>query len=50
VFLTVISKAAASSEVLEVAELCTPTQVGRLREEIFRKNWDEQWRLDELLF
>jgi hypothetical protein len=55
VFLTVISKATASSEVLalalEVADLCTPTQFGRLREELFRKNWDtEQWRLDELSF
>jgi hypothetical protein len=55
VFLTVISKAPASSEVLalalEVAELCTPTQLGQLREELCRKNWDtEQWRLDELSF
>jgi hypothetical protein len=55
VFLTVINKATASSEVLalalEVAELCTPTQFGQLREELCRKNWDsEQWRLDELSF
>jgi hypothetical protein len=55
VFLTVISKTAASSEVLalalEVAELCSPTQLGQLREELWRKNWDsEQWRLDELSF
>jgi hypothetical protein len=55
VFLTVISKASASSEVLalalEVADLCTPTQFGRLREELCRKNWNsEQWKLDELSF
>jgi hypothetical protein len=55
VFLTVISKAEASSEMLalalEVGDLCTPTQFGQLREELFRKNWDsEQWRLDELSF
>jgi hypothetical protein len=36
---------------LKVAELCTPTQLGWLREELFRKYWDsEQWRLDELSF
>jgi hypothetical protein len=55
VFLTVISKATASSEVLalalEMADLCTPIQFGQLREELWRKNWDsEQWRLDELSF
>jgi hypothetical protein len=55
VFLTVISKAPASREMLalalEVTDLCTPTQLGRLREELCRKNWDsEQWRLDELSF
>jgi hypothetical protein len=27
---------------LEAAELCTPTQVGRLREELFRKSWDSE--------
>jgi hypothetical protein len=55
VFLTVIRKAEASSEMLalavEVADLCTPIQFGQLREELFRKNWEsEQWRLDELSF
>jgi hypothetical protein len=55
VFLNVIRKAEASSEMLalalEVADLCTSTQFGQLREELFRKNWDsEQWRLYELSF
>jgi hypothetical protein len=55
VFLTVIRKAEASSEMLdlalEVADLCTPSQLGQLRDELFKKNWDsEQWRLDELSF
>jgi hypothetical protein len=55
VFLTVIRKAEALREmltlVLEVADLCTPTQCRQLREELCMKNWDsEQWRLDELSF
>jgi hypothetical protein len=54
-FLTVISKASASREMLnlalEVADLCTLTQLEQLREELFMKNWgSEQWRLDELSF
>jgi hypothetical protein len=53
VFVGVVRRAAASSEVLsvalEVAESCSWTQLGLLREELWCKNWDsEQWRLEEL--
>jgi hypothetical protein len=52
-FVGVVRRAAASSEVLdaalEVAESCSLTQQGLLREELCNKHWDsEQWRLDEL--
>jgi hypothetical protein len=53
VFVGVVRRAAASSEVLsvalEVAESCSWTQLGLLREELCSKHWDsEQWRLEEL--
>jgi hypothetical protein len=53
VFVGVVRRAAASSEVLDVAlkvtESCSLTQLGLLREELSSKHWDsEQWRLDEL--
>jgi hypothetical protein len=53
VFVGVVRRAAASSEVLsvalEVAESCSWTQLAPLKEELWRKNWDsEQWRLEEL--
>jgi hypothetical protein len=53
VFVGVVRRAAASGEVLsvalEVAESCSWTQLGLLREELWCKNWDsEQWRLEEL--
>jgi hypothetical protein len=53
VFVGVVRRAAASSEVLDVAlkvaESCSLTQLGLLREELCSKHWDsEQWRLDEL--
>jgi hypothetical protein len=52
-FVSVVQKAAASSEVLsvalEVAKLCSWTQLGLLKEALWSKNWDaEQWRLEEL--
>jgi hypothetical protein len=52
-FLGVVRRAAASSEVLdvalEVALSCSLTQLGLLREKLFSKQWDsEQWRIDEL--
>jgi hypothetical protein len=53
VFVGVVRRTPASSEVLsvalEVAESCSWTQLGLLKEELWNKNWDsEQWRLDEL--
>jgi hypothetical protein len=53
VFVGVVRRAAASREVLsvalEVAESCSLTQLGLLREELSSKHWySEQWRLDEL--
>jgi hypothetical protein len=53
VFVGVVRRALASSELLsvalEVAKLCSWTQLGLLKEELWRKNWDaEQWRLEEL--
>jgi hypothetical protein len=53
VFVGVVRRAAASSEVLsvalEVAESCSWTQLAPLKEELWRKDWDsEQWRLEEL--
>jgi hypothetical protein len=53
VFVGVVRRAAASSEVLdvalEVALSCSLTQLGMLREELCSKHWDsEQWRLEEL--
>jgi hypothetical protein len=52
-FVGAVRKAAASSEVLdaalEVAESCSLTQLGLLREVLCSKHWDsDQWRLDEL--
>jgi hypothetical protein len=52
-FVGLVRRAAASSEVLdaalEVAESCSLTQLGLLREELCNKHWDSnQWRLDEL--
>jgi hypothetical protein len=52
-FVGAVRGAAASSEVLdaalEVAESCSLTQLGLLREVLCSKLWDsEQWRLDEL--
>jgi hypothetical protein len=52
-FVGAVRGAAASSEVLdaalEVAESCSLTQLGLLREVLCSKHWDsEQWRLDEL--
>jgi hypothetical protein len=53
VFVGVVRRAAASSEVLsvalEVAESCSWNQLRPLKEELWSKNWDaEQWRLEEL--
>jgi hypothetical protein len=53
VFVGVVRRAAVSSEVLgvalEVAESCSWTQLGLLKEELCTKNWNsEQWRLEEL--
>jgi hypothetical protein len=53
VFVGVVRRAAASSEVLsvalEVAESCSWTQLAPLKEELWSKHWDsEQWRLEEL--
>jgi hypothetical protein len=53
VFVGVVRRAAASSEVLsvalEVAESCSWNQLGPLKEALWSKNWDaEQWRLEEL--
>jgi hypothetical protein len=53
VFVGVVRRAAASSEVLsvalEVAESCSWNQLGPLKEALWSKNWDaEQWRLVEL--
>jgi hypothetical protein len=53
VFVGVVRRAAASSEVLsvalEVAESCSWNQLGPLKKELWSKNWDaEQWRLEEL--
>jgi hypothetical protein len=53
VFVGVVRRAAASSEVLsvalEVAKKCSWNQLRLLKEELWSKNWDaEQWRLEEL--
>jgi hypothetical protein len=53
VFVGVVRRAAASSEVLsvalEVAESCSWNQLRPLMEALWSKNWDsEQWRLEEL--
>jgi hypothetical protein len=53
VFVGVVRRAAASSEVLsvalEVAESCSWNQLAPLKEELWSKNWEaEQWRLEEL--
>jgi hypothetical protein len=53
VFLSVIKKAPASSEVLalalEVSKSCSSRQLRLLREELSSMNWEaEQWKLDEL--
>jgi hypothetical protein len=53
VFVGVVRRAAASSELLsvalEVAESCSWSQQGLIQKELWSKNWNaEQWRLEEL--